>query len=172
MLLVGGSRKFVSDSAQPDATDRTVAAATTPSSYSSESLLAGPQLYHCRYLRPGRSCAPAFANYVNSRKMGFPETGFSAQRRVPKTRRDRNLAPAMRDWLTKSEKDPVGDWNHRGRQSHREWIHPAYVFGGSSQDNKGSPLTGCKPSRRGKCFRTMGIACTRIAQDRPPVLAD
>ena len=106
MLLVGGSRKFVSDSAQPDATDRTVAAATTPSSYSSESLLAGPQLYHCRYLRPGRSCAPAFANYVNSRKMGFPETGFSAQRRVPKTRRDRNLAPAMRDWLTKSEKDP------------------------------------------------------------------
>jgi hypothetical protein len=33
-------------------------------------------------------------------------------------------------------------------------------------------LTGCKPSRRGKCFRTIGIACTKIGQDRPPVLAD
>src|ERR1700686_135507 len=52
MLLVGGSRKCVSDSAQPDAKDRTVAAITTPSSYSgSESILAGPQLYHCQYLR-------------------------------------------------------------------------------------------------------------------------
>jgi len=52
MLLIGGSRKFVSDSAQPDAKDQTGAATTTPSSYSgSESLLAGPQLYHCRYLR-------------------------------------------------------------------------------------------------------------------------
>src|SRR5579859_2508811 len=53
MLLVRGSRKCVSDSAQPDAKDRTVAATTTLCSYSgSESMLAGPPLYHCPYLRP------------------------------------------------------------------------------------------------------------------------
>src|SRR5580704_7372481 len=44
MLLVGGSRKFVSDSAQPDAKDQTVAVTTTPSCPGSESLFAGP---HC-----------------------------------------------------------------------------------------------------------------------------
>src|SRR5579862_6481544 len=39
----------------------------TPASYSgSESLLAGPQLYHCRYLRAGCGGVPAFARLLCS----------------------------------------------------------------------------------------------------------